>query len=59
MKKTQLQELLEYGDENSRTEKSGENLMFSSAAKMLLNHLFSAILKRLPGVSKRKCISGS
>lgn len=60
MQKMQSQPLLGYGDENSRTEKSGENSMFSSAAKMLLNHLISAILKRLAAVhEERKCISGS
>lgn len=32
-------------DENSRAEKSGENLMFLSAAKELLNHLITAILR--------------
>lgn len=60
MQKMQPQPLSEYVEENSRVEKTGENLMFSSAAKMLLNHLVSAILKRLAAVhEERKCISGS
>lgn len=51
----QLQLLLEYGDENSRVEKSGENLVSSSAVKMLLNHLvlLAAVHK------ERMCTSGS
>jgi len=49
---------VEYRGENSRPEKSDEDLMFLSAAKKLPNLLVSAILKRLAAVREdRKCIS--
>lgn len=54
----QFQLLLHYGSENSRAGESGENLRSPFAVRMQLNHLFSAVLKRLAAVCERKCVSG-